>query len=82
MSAADIGQSCAVRSRQAVAVETVFGTDWMLETLIRRPDGQGGVMVKAPKTGQDRRADLHHGGGLLALGKLVEVEAHGSGTNL
>ncbi|MDE4096306.1 LpxI family protein [Phaeobacter gallaeciensis] len=58
MSAADIGQSCAVRSRQAVAVETVFGTDWMLETLIRRPDGQGGVMVKAPKTGQDRRADL------------------------
>lgn len=58
MSAADIGQSCAVRARQAIAIETVFGTDWMLDTLIRRPDGQGGVMVKAPKLGQDRRADL------------------------
>ena len=58
MSAADIGQSCAVRGRQAIAIETIFGTDWMLETLIRRPDGQGGVMVKAPKLGQDRRADL------------------------
>lgn len=58
MSAADIGQSCAVRAGQAIAVETVFGTDWMLDTLARRPDEQGGVMVKAPKTGQDRRADL------------------------
>ncbi len=58
MSAADIGQSCAVRGRQAIAIETIFGTDWMLDTLIRRPDGQGGVMVKAPKLGQDRRADL------------------------
>lgn len=58
MSAADIGQSCAVRAQQAIAIETIYGTDWMLETLIRRPDGQGGVMVKAPKLGQDRRADL------------------------
>ncbi|MDE4131630.1 UDP-2,3-diacylglucosamine diphosphatase LpxI [Phaeobacter sp. QD34_3] len=58
MSAADIGQACAVRAGQAIAVETLFGTDWMLETLARRPDGQGGVLVKAPKLGQDRRADL------------------------
>jgi DUF1009 family protein len=58
MSAADIGQSCAVRKRQAIAVENVFGTDWMLAALAQRPDGQGGLLFKAPKPAQDRRADL------------------------
>ncbi len=58
MAAADIGQSCAVRNSQAIAVENVFGTDWMLSTLADRPDGQGGLLFKAPKPGQDRRADL------------------------
>lgn len=58
MSAADIGQSCAVRARQAIAVENAFGTDWMLESLQKRPDGQGGILFKAPKSTQDRRADL------------------------
>ncbi len=58
MSAVDIGQACAVRSGQAIAVETIFGTDHMLSQLTRRPDGQGGILFKAPKSGQDRRADL------------------------
>lgn len=58
MSAADIGQSCAIRARQAIAVENIFGTNWMLRSLASRPDGQGGLMFKAPKPGQDRRADL------------------------
>ena len=58
MGAADVGQSCAVRQRQAIAVENVFGTDWMLAALQNRPDGQGGLLFKAPKPGQDRRADL------------------------
>ncbi|MCD9146817.1 LpxI family protein [Pseudophaeobacter flagellatus] len=58
MSAADIGQCCAIRARQAVAVENVFGTNWMLQSLRDRPDGQGGILFKAPKPGQDRRADL------------------------
>lgn len=58
MGAADVGQSCAVRQRQAIAVENVFGTDWMLAALANRPDGQGGLLFKAPKPGQDRRADL------------------------
>jgi DUF1009 family protein len=58
MSAADIGQCCAIRARQAIAVENTFGTNWMLNSLSLRPDGQGGVMFKAPKPGQDRRADL------------------------
>ncbi|MEX0302700.1 MAG: LpxI family protein [Leisingera sp.] len=58
MSAADVGQSCAVRGRQAIAVENLFGTDWMLNALLQRPDGQGGLLFKAPKPDQDRRADL------------------------
>ncbi len=58
MAAADVGQSCAIRSHQAIAVENVFGTDWMLQSLVERPDGQGGLLFKAPKPGQDRRADL------------------------
>jgi DUF1009 family protein len=58
MSAADIGQACAIRARQAIAVENIFGTNWMLQSLTARPDGQGGLLFKAPKPGQDRRADL------------------------
>lgn len=58
MSAADIGQCCAIRARQAIAVENAFGTNWMLQSLVNRPDGQGGILFKAPKPGQDRRADL------------------------
>ncbi|MFV1464008.1 MULTISPECIES: LpxI family protein [unclassified Phaeobacter] len=58
MCRADVGQSCAVRRGQAIAVENLFGTDWMLTALQNRPDGTGGLLFKAPKPGQDRRADL------------------------
>ncbi len=58
MSGADLGQSCAVLDGQALAMEGIFGTDWMLASLGARPDGGGGVFCKAPKTTQDRRADL------------------------
>ncbi|MDE0210925.1 MAG: UDP-2,3-diacylglucosamine diphosphatase LpxI [Boseongicola sp.] len=55
---ADIGQACVVRLGQVIAVETSYGTDWMLESLDRRPDRSGGIFAKAPKPGQDRRVDL------------------------
>ena len=58
MAAADTGQACAVLNGQALAIESVYGTDWMLQSLAARPDGGGGVLVKGPKPGQDRRADL------------------------
>ncbi|MBV1897263.1 MAG: UDP-2,3-diacylglucosamine diphosphatase LpxI [Rhodobacteraceae bacterium] len=58
MAAVDVGQSCAVGNGQALGIEGVFGTDWMLHSLSNRPDGTGGVFFKAPKSGQDRRADL------------------------
>jgi len=58
MGVADIGQACVVHRQQALAIETRFGTDWMLASLQARPDGQGGLLYKAPKPTQDRRIDL------------------------
>ncbi|MCB1363045.1 MAG: UDP-2,3-diacylglucosamine diphosphatase LpxI [Rhodobacteraceae bacterium] len=58
MGRADTGQSCAVLKGQALAIEGVFGTDWMLSSLRARPDSGGGILYKAPKPAQDRRADL------------------------
>lgn len=58
MSGVDVGQSCVVARGQALALEGVFGTDWMLDSLRARPDTTGGVFIKAPKADQDRRADL------------------------
>lgn len=58
MAQGDIGQACVIRARQAIAIEGAFGTDWMLQSLTERPDGQGGLLFKAPKPGQDTRADL------------------------
>lgn len=55
---ADVGQACVVYKGQALAIETVYGTDWMLQSLTQRPDAGGGVLFKAPKPQQDRRADL------------------------
>lgn len=55
--AADIGQACVVRKRQALAVEAMPGTDWMLASIADLGPG-GGILYKAPKPGQDRRIDL------------------------
>lgn len=62
MSVVDVGQACVIAGGQAKAIEAIGGTDWMLES-IQPSDGrtklpQGGVLVKAAKQGQDRRADL------------------------
>jgi DUF1009 family protein len=61
----DIGQAVVVADRRVLAVEGAEGTDLMLEHLatlrergrVRAPKGAG-VLVKAPKPGQDRRLDL------------------------
>ncbi|NOD33919.1 MULTISPECIES: LpxI family protein [unclassified Ruegeria] len=58
MGAADTGQACAVLNGQALAIEGIFGTAWMLKSLTQRPDAGGGILFKGPKPGQDRRADL------------------------
>ena len=61
----DVGQAVVVADRHVLAVEAAEGTDAMLTRVaqlrasgrIRAPAGSG-VVVKAPKPGQDRRFDL------------------------
>lgn len=65
LSAMDVGQACVAASGQILAIETLGGTDFMLQGLLGA-DGKrhlrlaaaGGVLVKLPKQGQDRRMDL------------------------
>lgn len=56
---ADVGQAVAVQDGIVLAVEAVEGTDAMIERCgsLRR-EGPGGVLVKLPKPGQERRVDL------------------------
>ena len=58
----DVGQGCVVAQGLCLAMETLYGTDAMLDFVAlnrpaRRPE-KGGVFVKRAKPGQDRRADL------------------------
>ena len=65
MSAFDVGQAAVVTGRRVLAVEAAEGTDAMLDRVaamrasgrIGTPAGTG-VLVKAPKRGQDLRFDL------------------------
>jgi hypothetical protein len=61
----DVGQAVIVAQRRVLAVEAAEGTDAMLDRVaaLRREGRLGlpphvGVLVKAPKPGQDRRFDL------------------------
>jgi len=53
---ADIGQGLIVRRSQVLAVEAQPGTDFMLRSV--KGFAEGALFFKAPKLGQDRRADL------------------------
>lgn len=55
----DIGQGCVVAGNLCLAIETLPGTAAMLDFVARTREGRsGGVLMKAPKPGQDRRIDL------------------------
>ena len=61
----DVGQAVVVADNRVLAIEAAEGTDHMLQQLAAlRGDGavrwpaRTGVLVKAPKPGQDRRIDL------------------------
>jgi UDP-2,3-diacylglucosamine hydrolase len=59
----DVGQAAVISRRHILAVEAAEGTDQMLARVAElrtggRLSSQGGVLVKAPKPGQDRRIDL------------------------
>jgi hypothetical protein len=53
---ADVGQGVIVRNGQVLAIEAAPGTDFMLRSV--QGLAAGAVFFKAPKLGQDRRADL------------------------
>ncbi|MEL6977295.1 MAG: UDP-2,3-diacylglucosamine diphosphatase LpxI [Pseudomonadota bacterium] len=62
LGAVDVGQGAVVAHGRCLAVETVFGTDWMLASLVGQKRRQGapipsGVLFKAPKPEQDERLD-------------------------
>lgn len=59
MGAVDVGQAVIVHAGQALAVEALPGTDWMLKSIVAYRDGRtGGILCKGPKPGQDRRIDM------------------------
>ncbi len=62
---ADIGQSCVVAGGLCLGVETIEGTDALLERVrtdpvlrARRPKTPRGLFFKAPKPGQELRVDM------------------------
>ena len=58
----DVGQGAVVANGQFLGIETVQGTDAMLRFVAQTPaglrHGARGVLVKAPKVGQDLRIDM------------------------
>jgi DUF1009 family protein len=52
----DLGQACILQNGKVIARETDAGTDAMLQNL--QISSPGGFLYKAPKPGQDLRADL------------------------
>jgi UDP-2,3-diacylglucosamine hydrolase len=57
MGCQDSGQACVVKAGSVIAREGPEGTDAMIAAL--EPAGKAsGILFKAPKPGQDRRADL------------------------
>jgi DUF1009 family protein len=56
---ADVGQSVVIQDNIVIAIEAVEGTDAMIERSggLHR-EGLGGVLIKLPKPGQEKRADL------------------------
>ncbi|SLN33895.1 hypothetical protein PSA7680_01605 [Pseudoruegeria aquimaris] len=58
----DVGQGCVVAGGLCLGIETVQGTDALLEFVARTPEhlrrGAKGVFYKAPKAGQELRVDM------------------------
>ena len=57
----DIGQAAVAASGQVLGIETIQGTDALLDFVSQTSGakrGTGGVLVKAPKPGQDLRVDM------------------------
>lgn len=61
LSPLDVGQGTVVENGLCLGIETLQGTDALLEFVVQTPAHlrkRGGVFVKAPKQGQDLRVDM------------------------
>ena len=62
LSPLDVGQGTVVAGGLCLGIETLQGTDALLRFVGETPGhlrrGSGGVLVKAPKRGQDLRVDM------------------------
>jgi DUF1009 family protein len=59
LGALDIGQAVIVQQGMVLGVEAIEGTDQLIRRCgVLRRDGPGGVLIKAKKPDQERRADL------------------------
>lgn len=54
----DVGQAAVAARGQVLGVETLQGTDAMLDFVARTAPGSRGILVKRPKPGQDLRFDM------------------------
>ena len=70
----DVSQAAVVHQGRVLGIEAAEGTDALLERCrALREDGGGGVLVKLPKPGQERRVDLP------TIGSATVEMAAGSG---
>lgn len=76
----DLGQAAAIAGRRVLAIEAAEGTSEMLARIAQmRSSGRlklpqrAGILVKAPKPGQDRRIDLP----AIGLNSVAEAKAAG-----
>lgn len=58
LGAVDVGQAAVVAGGLCLGVETIQGTDALLDFVARTATPARGLLLKAPKPGQDRRMDL------------------------
>lgn len=90
LSSFDVGQALVVGRRRILAIEAAEGTDGMLQRVADlrangrvRAKGRFGVLIKAPKKGQDLRVDLPAiGPATIAVAERamlagIAVESHG-----
>lgn len=58
LSAHDVGQAAIVQQGYVLGIEAVEGTAALIERAAKLSQGEGGVLVKMPKAGQELRADM------------------------
>tara|TARA_R110002072_G_scaffold3318_28_gene24340 strand:+ start:169 stop:969 length:801 start_codon:yes stop_codon:yes gene_type:complete len=69
----DIGQACVIGAEQVLGIETMGGTDHLLNTLPANARGVAAILCKGPKDGQIREIDMP------TIGPATIEQAHKAG---